>query len=100
MPLYTVRIDFEDRTFAIEQVVADTAQQALDDALRHAEAMANYERSEISALIEHVRITQLADVVGVWNWCPAPRSIGEAAEVYGGTIVQTDSEGSTRTDGS
>jgi hypothetical protein len=43
MPLYTVTVVFEDRTFAVEQVEADTPQHALEVACRQAEALAEHD---------------------------------------------------------
>jgi hypothetical protein len=90
MPLYTVRIDFEDRTYAIEQFEAESPQQALTGACQRSQALAAYETPAISVMTEHAVIYQVADILGVWNWHPVPGHAGITADVFGGNIVQTD----------
>ena len=91
MPLYTVRIDFEDRTFAVEQVAAQTPQQALKGACRQSWALAEHDGAAVSVMVEHAHIYQVAEILGVWNWHPVPGHAGITADVFGGIIVQTDS---------
>jgi hypothetical protein len=90
MPLYTVTIDFEDRTFAIEQVAAETPQHALKGACRQSRALAEHDGAAVSVMAENAHIYQVADILGVWNWHPVPAHAGISADVFGGIIVQSD----------
>jgi hypothetical protein len=90
MPLYTVNIDFEDRTFAIEQVEAETPQQSLKAACQRSQALAEHDSSAVSLMTEHAHIYQVAEILGVWNWHPVPGHAGITADLFGGIIVQTD----------
>jgi hypothetical protein len=86
MQLYTVRIDFEDRTFAVEQVAAETPQQALKAACRQSQALAKHEEAALSVMLEQAHIFQVAEILGVWSWHLASTNAG----IFGGIIVQTD----------
>src|SRR5689334_12453660 len=91
MPLFTVTIVFEDRTFAIEQVEADTAEGALTAACEHADALAEHEAKAVAQMLQHhTRLVQVAERRGVWNWHQVPHETDATSDVFGGIIVQTD----------
>jgi hypothetical protein len=91
MHLFTVTIVFEDRTFAIEQVESNTAQHALKAACKQAEALADRDARAIAEMIQHhSKLFQVATLRGVWNWFPVPHESDDTADIFGGTIVQTD----------
>ncbi len=97
MPLFTVTIVFEDRTFAIEQVEADTAEAALTAACEHAEALAGHDAHAVAQMLQHhTRFIQVADRRGVWNWFQVPHDSDGTSDVFGGIIVQTDPHAPTR----
>ena len=97
MPLFTVTIVFEDRTFAIEQVVADSAEHALTAACQQSEALAEHDAQEVGKMLQHhSRLSQLAKLRGVWNWFPVPRESNAISDIFGGIVVQTDLGASTR----
>lgn len=98
--LYTVTIEFEDRTFAVEQAVAEDAERALIKAILQAEALLNRDRSIVETLAKrHTRMFQVADRVGVWNWHKVPNDVSETEDVFGGVIMQTDKSAPTRQHG-
>ena len=91
MPLFTITVVFEDRTFAVEQVEADTPQQALQAACWQAEALADRDADAVvDTLRHHSQLFQVAKRRGVWNWFPVPQQSGPTSDVCGGIIVQTD----------
>jgi hypothetical protein len=91
MPLFTVTVVFEDRTFAVEQVEADTPEHALKTACQRAEALAEHDAQAVADMLEqHSRLFQVAACRGVWNWYPAPQDSDATADIFGGIIVQTD----------
>ena len=91
MPLFSLRIDFEDRTYAIEQVNADTPEDALKLACSQAEALEEYDQQILAEMLERrVRFTHIAGLRGVWEWHQIPNASGFTADVFGGTIIQTD----------
>ena len=97
MPLFTVTVVFEDRTFAIEQVEADTPEQALKSACQQSEALAGHEAGAVAELLQQrVKLFQVAAVRGVWNWFPVPHASDATADIFGGIIVQTDPHASIR----
>ena len=98
MPLYTVTISFEDRTFATEQVEAESPETALKSACQQAEALHEHDAKAIEDMLQnHVRSFQVAQLRGVWIWWPAPHDQNEAtADIFGGIIVQTDQHAPVR----
>ena len=95
--LFTVTIWFYDLTFAVEQVTTETANSALGEALRQAEALCEHDRASLDDLAaNHVLLYQVAGLRGVWIWGPSPDRTETLADILGGTIVQTDREGPTR----
>jgi hypothetical protein len=97
MPLFTVTIIFEDRTFAIEQVDADTAEGALTAACKQPKLSQSTTRRHS---LECLSITQVLfksrSAGGVWNWFQAPHDCHATSDVFGGIIVQTDPDPPTR----
>ena len=97
MPLFTVTIVFEDRTFAIEQVDSDTAEHALTAACEQAEAFAEHDAQAVAQMLQHrTRFVQIAQHRGVWSWHQVPHESGATSDVFGGIIVQTDSHAPSR----
>lgn len=98
MNLYTVIIDFEDRTKVIEQVECSTEVEALHTVLRKAEALENHEKEAIEETIKtYLRITHLAmGYKGVWIWHHCNFENEKVEDIYGGSIVQTDKNGAIR----
>jgi hypothetical protein len=90
-PLFTVTIMFEDRTFAIEQVEADTPEHALEAAFQQAEALAEHDAEAVADMLRHhSQLFQVAKLRGVWNWLQVPQESDATSDIYGGIIVQTD----------
>ncbi|MDP3542598.1 MAG: hypothetical protein Q8T11_09055 [Elusimicrobiota bacterium] len=98
--LFTVRIDFEDRTFAMEQTTAETPTEALRNVCQKAEALAHYDKTALTEMLDNrIILTHLAGVRGVWNWHPKPIESEATADIFGGNIVQTDENGPQRNGG-
>ena len=57
MNLYTILIEFEDRTVGIGQYEADSPEQALINFTRTAESLEDYDRKKIISIISN-RIAQ------------------------------------------
>lgn len=51
MNLYTILIDFEDRTMGIDQFEAESPNQALEDFILKAESLDNYDRKLLLSII-------------------------------------------------
>jgi hypothetical protein len=98
MPLYTVSIEFADRTCAFEQVEATTPDDALRVACGRSQALSGrFDREAISAMTKHhLKMFQVAGMLGVWNWHPVPGYDGITAEIFGGVVIQTDSNAPAR----
>lgn len=97
MALFTVLVEFEDRTIAIEHIKASTAPAALEAALRSSEALSTLDRAAISELIANrLRINQVAALRGVWTWHQVPEEGSSAPEVFGGAIIQSDENAPAR----
>lgn len=98
MNLYTVTIDFDDHARAIFQSSAKNEISALNDALRHSEAMADYDKAITEQVIaEHLSITHIAmDYKGVWIWHHTFNRKKGLHNILGGLIVQTAKEGAVR----
>ncbi|MBD3640793.1 MAG: hypothetical protein HUJ18_07320 [Marinobacter sp.] len=98
MDLYTVTIDFEDRTKAIEQVECSNEVEALHAALRDAEALESYESRAIEETIkDYLRVIHVGKgFKGVWLWHHCNFDNQKVEDIYGGSIVQTDRNGAAR----
>jgi hypothetical protein len=98
MNLYTVIVDFEDRTKAIEQVKCSNEIEALHKVLREAEALESHDKEAIEETINtYLRITHLAmQYNGVWIWHHCNFDNEKVEDIYGGSIVQTDKNGAVR----
>jgi hypothetical protein len=97
MPFFTVTVVFEDRTFAIEQLEADTAEHALEAACQQAEALAEHDAAAVADMLRHhSQLFQVAKLRGVWNWFQVPQQSDATSDIYGGIIVQTDPHAPTR----
>lgn len=98
MNLYTVTIDFEDRTRAVLQVESTGEVGALSKAIRESEALENHDKAAIEETIDQfIRITHLAmGYKGVWLWHHVNFDSEAVEDIYGGTIVQTDRNGAVR----
>lgn len=98
MNLYTITIDFDDHNRAIFQTSAKSEVTALGDALRHSEAMADYDKAIIEQVIaEHLSITHIAmGYKGVWIWHHTLNRKKGLPDILGGMIVQTAKEGAIR----
>lgn len=90
--LFTVTIEFEDDTYAVEQVEASSARESLAFALRGAKAFegrSESEREQIVAGATHVHPYE--DVRGAWIWLNESDDLQVSKEAVGGMIIQTDS---------
>lgn len=98
MNLYTVTIDFEDRTMAVMQVEGFNESEALNLAIRESEALENHDKIAIEETLDKfLRITHLAmGYKGVWLWHHVNFDNEAVEDIYGGTIVQTDKCGAVR----
>ena len=98
MNLYTVIIDFEDRTRAVEQVEYMSEVEALHKTLREAEALECYDKSAIEETIDsYLQITHLAmGYKGTWLWHHFNFDNEEMDPIYGRAIVQIDQNGAVR----
>jgi hypothetical protein len=102
MNLYTVTIDFEDRTRAVMQIEAVDEIEALKRAIMESEAIEHYDKQAIEDTLEHyLCITHLAmKYKGAWLWHHVNFDNEAVEDIYGGTIVQTDKNGAVRNLGS
>jgi hypothetical protein len=98
MNLYTVTIDFEDRTKAIEQVECSNEVEALHTVLRDAEALESHDKHAIEETIkDYLRFIHVAmGFKGVWLWHHCNFDNEKVEDIYGGSIVQTDRNGAVR----
>lgn len=98
MNLYTVTIDFEDRTRAVMQVEEINELEALSRAIRETEALENHDKIAIEETLDKfLRVTHLAmGYRGVWLWHHVNFENEAVEDIYGGTIVQTDKNGAVR----
>jgi hypothetical protein len=90
MSLFTVIVDFADRTQGIEQYEAQGPREALERFVREAEALAEHDRRRVMHLVGKgdERLIQVADRHGVWMWLPVVEHV--MGDIYGGHIIQTD----------
>lgn len=99
--LYTVTVDFEDRTFAVEQVTVLSPEEALEHTFRQAEALEKYPSDALESMRrEFVRINEVANARGVWIWHQVPNDADVTADIFGGLIIRTDSGAPTRSEAS
>lgn len=97
LALYTVTVNFEDRTVGIEQVSAVGPEAALEAAFREAEALEKYPRMAIELMRQrYVYINHIAKLRGIWIWHQIPNESQVTADIFGGLIVQTDFAAPTR----
>ena len=98
MNLYTVTIDFEDRTRAVMQVESFDEIEALNKAIRESEALETHDKTAIEETIDtYIQITHLAmGYKGVWLWHHCNFDNKAVEDIYGGTIVQSDKNGAVR----
>ena len=98
MNLYTITIDFEDRTRAVMQVDGKDEVEALAKALRESEALEIYARVALEETIEKFLIlTHLAmGYKGVWLWHHVNFDSEAVTDIYGGVVIQTDKNGTIR----
>lgn len=98
MNLYTVIINFADRTSAIEQVESQDELGALKLAIMNAEALEQLDNKILKDTIENfLKLTHIAmGYHGVWQWHHVNFNCEAVSEIYGGTIVQTDKNGAVR----
>ncbi|MCB2387253.1 hypothetical protein [Thalassolituus alkanivorans] len=98
MNLYTVTIDFEDRTRAVMQVEEINELEALSRAIRETETLENHDKIAIEETLDKfLRVTHLAmGYRGVWLWHHVNFENEAVEDIYGGTIVQTDKNGAVR----
>jgi len=95
--LFTVLVEFEDRSVAIEQITAEESRVALELAIRQSEALSAFDLGDIADLIsKRLRVNQVAGLRGVWTWYQVPEEGAPLAEVFGGAIIQTDENGPVR----
>ena len=99
MSLFTVIVDFADRTQAIEQYEVQSPREALERFVREAEALSEHDRKHVMHLVGRgdERLIQVADLHGVWNWVPVVEH--EMGDIYGGQIIQTDPHAPRRHNG-
>jgi hypothetical protein len=100
--LFTVTSTFSDFTVAYEQYNAAAPAEALASFMRSAEALSGYDSKSRAAAAdaEGHRIVQVTgDKRGLWIWHLAERLEHGEVAVYGGCIVQTDSAGPVRPNG-
>ena len=91
MSLFTVIVDFADRTQAVEQYEADTPRDALVRFVHEAKCLSEHNRKHVMYLVGKAdeRLIQLADDLhGVWSWVPAVEH--EQGDILGGFVIQTD----------
>jgi hypothetical protein len=97
LALYTVTVNFADRTVAIEQVSADGPEAALEYAFRQSEALAKYPREAIELMrLRYIHLNHLANFRGVWIWHQIPNECRETEDIYAGLVVQSDSAAPSR----
>lgn len=98
MNLYTVTIDFEDRTRAVMQVESINEIEALKRAIKESEALEHYDKKAVEDTLEKfLHITHLAmGYKGAWLWHHVNFDNEAVEDIYGGTIVQTDRSGAVR----
>lgn len=98
MNLYTVIINFEDRTLAIEQVESANELEALRSAIRRSKAVQNIDVKAVEeTLKKFLKLIHVAmDYHGVWQWHHVNFNCEAVSEIYGGTIIQTDRKGAVR----
>jgi hypothetical protein len=96
MSLFTVIVDFADRTQAIEQYQAQSPREALERFVREAEALSEHDRKQAMQLVGKgdERLIQVADRYGVWMWVPVVEH--EMGDIYGGHVIQTDPQAPVR----
>lgn len=90
MSLFTVIVDFADRTQAIEQYEAKTPREALERFVHEAGALSEHDRKHVMHLVGKgdERLIQIADRYGVWSWVPVVEH--DPGDIYGGHVIQTD----------
>jgi hypothetical protein len=104
MNLFTVIIEFEDRSAGIEQYLAESPEHALLNFVSKAESLEEYDRNRMTAIIKN-RITQgnllthiANEFKGFWsiNFGADLIDIPELSSIFGGYIVQTDNSAPKR----
>lgn len=104
MNLYTVIIEFEDRSSGIDQFEAESPEQALVKFIRHAESLQDYDRNGIELTISgrlrnrNLLIQIANDLRGFWiiDFGLDLVEIEEFSSIFGGYIIQTDKAGPKR----
>jgi len=98
MNLFTVTIEFEDRTLGIEQISASDEKEALENALQNAEALKKCNQNKIKNMVHsHIKIVHQANALkGVWTWHKFDLEDIDTNDIFGGIIIQTDSNGPLR----
>jgi hypothetical protein len=100
MNLYTILIDFEDRTMGIDQFEGESVIQALEKFVLKAESLDNYDRQLLLSIIHNrskqdVLLTHIAYLKGFWiiNFGVDLIDNPGLSEIFGGYIIQTDIQG-------
>ena len=104
MNLYTVIVDFEDRTNGIQQYEAETPEQALLEFIKQAESLEDYNRQGILSALSSRRENQKLlihvanDLHGFWiiDFGLDLNDVEEFSSILGGYVIQTDKEGPRR----
>lgn len=98
MNLYTVTIDFEDRTQAIMQVEGMNQVEALHHAVKNSEALKEYDKAALEETLENfLSVIHLAmNYKGIWLWHHVNFDNKAVENIYGGIIVQTDQAAAIR----
>jgi hypothetical protein len=100
MKLYTVEITFSDFTFGIEQVEADSVEEAVELFFQKAECFENYDRKKILNVVKNrlnnknALIHVANDMRGVWliNVGAELQDLSDSDQpsIYGGKVIQSD----------
>ncbi len=94
MSLFTVTIEFADCTKAVEQIESDDHLGALVSVLGSAESLRDCDKSDLKEMCdEYLKVTHVADMRGVWMWHHCHFDRRSLKDIYGGSIVQTDTAG-------
>lgn len=104
MNLYTISISFEDRTVGVDQVEANSPEQAVQIFVKKAECLDGYNRDNILFIIdrsieEKKLLVHIANnFKGYWmiNFGGDFMDDPQLSSIYDGTVVQTDPNGPVR----
>lgn len=104
MNLYTILIDFEDRTIGVGQYEAEGPCLALKKFVESSESLSEYDRSKLLSIVnerskqDNLLIHIANEMKGLWAifFGTDLLDIPELSTIYGGHIIQTDQNGPVR----